>query len=289
MPHRYPKHLARVTVFEVLLSTGRDASVNRISCRRRPFRRPILRFLTDASSSAALAGSQEVDPHAATLPLAYEFAFPEVFYPDGHIEIRSGFDVVFGNPPWDRMLPADKEFFAGFDFSILDVPTKRERTDIQKRLSSDPDIQAAHKRYLAEFRADEEVLDRSYRYQVVQAAHQRGWNKCDTRSVSAPQIEGAVVYQLRNLVRDPAVLSEVLQRLAENRPPNEPMSDPAEIQTAQLRFDPLWEQLTTAEQETFIRTVVHQVKYDGTTGEVTIGFHSDGIRQLCSPTSNSRR
>ena len=60
------------------------------------------------------------------------------------------------------------------------------------------------------------------------------------------------------------------------------MPDPAEIQTALLRFDPLWEQLTTAEQETFIRTLVHQVKYNGATGEVTIGFHSDGIRQLCS-------
>jgi len=50
-----------------------------------------------------------------------------------------------------------------------------------------------------------------------------------------------------------------------------------------LRFDPLWEQLTTAEQESFIRTLVQQVKYDWATGEVTIGFHNDGIKQLCSP------
>ena len=40
----------------------------------------------------------------------------------------SGFDAVLGNPPWDRMLPADKEFFASYDFGILDAPTKRERT-----------------------------------------------------------------------------------------------------------------------------------------------------------------
>ena len=61
------------------------------------------------------------------------------------------------------------------------------------------------------------------------------------------------------------------------------MTDPADVQTALLSFDPLWEQLTTSEQETFIRTLVNQVKYDGTTGEVTIGFHSDGIKELCSP------
>jgi site-specific DNA recombinase len=126
-----------------------------------------------------------------------------------------------------------------------------------------------------------------YRYYVCAIAHQRGWNKCETRSVSAPELEGAVVSQLRNIACDPAVLSEVLQRLVEVRPPNKPMPDPAEIQTALLRFDPLWEQLTTAEQETFIRTLVHQVKYDGTTGEVTIGFHSDSIRQLCSTTLES--
>ncbi len=122
-----------------------------------------------------------------------------------------------------------------------------------------------------------------YRYYVCAIAHQRGWNKCDTRSVSAPELEGAVINQLRNFARDPGVLSEVIQRITEARQPNEPMPDPAEIQTALLRFDPLWEQLTTSEQETCIRSLVNQVKYDGRTGEVTIGFHSDGIRQLCSP------
>jgi site-specific DNA recombinase len=126
-----------------------------------------------------------------------------------------------------------------------------------------------------------------YRYYVCAIAHQRGWNKCETRSVSAPELEGAVINQLRNFARDPTVLSEVLQRIAEGRQPNEPMADPADVQAALLRFDPLWEQLTISEQETFIRTLVRQVKYDGRTGEVTIGFHSNGIQQLCSPKSES--
>jgi site-specific DNA recombinase len=122
-----------------------------------------------------------------------------------------------------------------------------------------------------------------YRYYVCAIAHQRGWNKCETRSVSAPELEEAVINQLRNIAHDPAILSEVLRRIAEGRQPNEPMRDPADIQEALLKFDPLWEQLTISEQEAFIRTLVNHVKYDGTTGEVTIGFHNDGIRQLCSP------
>jgi site-specific DNA recombinase len=122
-----------------------------------------------------------------------------------------------------------------------------------------------------------------YRYYVCAIAHQRGWNKCETRSVSAPELEAAVINVLRNVARDPAVLSEVLQRTTEGRQPNEPMTDPADVQAALFSFDPLWEQLTLSEQETFIRTLVSQVKYDGRAGEVTIGFHNNGIQQLCSP------
>ena len=34
------------------------------------------------------------------------------------------------------MLPMDKEFFASYEFTILDAPTKRERDAIQNRLTA---------------------------------------------------------------------------------------------------------------------------------------------------------
>jgi len=126
-----------------------------------------------------------------------------------------------------------------------------------------------------------------YRYYVCAIAHQRGWNKCATRSVSAPELERAVINQLHNVARDPGVLSDVLQRISDDRQPNEPITDPADIQNVLFSFDPLWEQLTASEQESFIRTLINQVKYDGATGEVTISFHNNGIKQLCSPKSES--
>jgi site-specific DNA recombinase len=122
-----------------------------------------------------------------------------------------------------------------------------------------------------------------YLYYVCAKAHQRGWNKCATRSVSAPELEGAVINSLRNFARDPDVLSQVLRLVEEARQPGDSVTDPGDVQAALLKFDPLWEQLTTAERETFIRTLVAQVKYDGTTGDVTIGFRSEGIKELCSP------
>ncbi|MEW6237082.1 MAG: hypothetical protein AB1656_16990 [Candidatus Omnitrophota bacterium] len=65
--------------------------------------------------------------------IPYDLTFPEAFYPTGVPHGRRGFDVVLGNPPWDAIRPKAKEFFAAYDFEILSAPTKRERTQIEKR------------------------------------------------------------------------------------------------------------------------------------------------------------
>jgi hypothetical protein len=79
------------------------------------------------------------------------------------------------------------------------------------------------------------------------------------------------------------VFSDVLRRVEEQRrKAGEPtITDPAELQDALQKFDTLWEQLTIAEQERFIRALVSEVRYDGPTEMVTIGFQSDAIKQMC--------
>jgi site-specific DNA recombinase len=192
--------------------------------------------------------------------------------------------------------------------------------------------------------------DRLYRYYVCVKAHQRGWAQCETRSVSAPALENAVVEQLRGIGRNPTVLREVVRKLAEHRHKEsaeisgektdiekelrivaqemkETVSlagsagssgdiatarlaelqdrvsrlgsrladlrrqlaaieaegvDATDLEAALHDFDPLWDQLSTWEQERFIRTLVEHVRYDGKTGTVTLGFRSRGIRELCS-------
>ena len=99
--------------------------------------------------------------------LSYDLTFAEVFYPSGNLGNRQGFDAVLGNPPWDRMLPADKEFFAAYDFNILEAPTKRERTEIEKKLKANPEIAQAHENYIAGFRSDERVIKSIYKYQIA--------------------------------------------------------------------------------------------------------------------------
>jgi site-specific DNA recombinase len=58
--------------------------------------------------------------------------------------------------------------------------------------------------------------------------------------------------------------------------------DAPDVETALHSFDPLWDRLSTWEQERFIRTLVDQVRYDGKTGTVTLRFRSRAIRDLCN-------
>jgi len=192
--------------------------------------------------------------------------------------------------------------------------------------------------------------NRLYRYYVCVKAHQRGWNHCATRSVSAPALESAVVEQIRGISQHPAMLGEVMRQLAEQqqlqiaalqteraaierelakvatemsgtvslvggngggaRSAADRLAelhervagfdrrlaeirrevadleaqqvDPAAVEPALRDFDPLWEHMSTWEKGKFIRTLVEQVRYDGTTGTVTLNFRSSGIKNLCA-------
>ena len=56
-----------------------------------------------------------------------------------------------------------------------------------------------------------------YRYYVCVNAHQKGYEKCQTRSVSAPVIEQAVVDQIRGIAANPDVVADVVRQLDEQQ------------------------------------------------------------------------
>jgi site-specific DNA recombinase len=60
--------------------------------------------------------------------------------------------------------------------------------------------------------------DRLYRYYVCLNAQQRGWNICATRSVSAPEIEQAVLDQIRDIGKRPELIDAVLRELEKEDP-----------------------------------------------------------------------
>ena len=51
-----------------------------------------------------------------------------------------------------------------------------------------------------------------YRYYVCYNAQQQGWKNCETKSVSAPAIESAVLDAVRKLGTDPQLAAEVVRQ-----------------------------------------------------------------------------
>ena len=58
---------------------------------------------------------------------------------------------------------------------------------------------------------------RRYRYYVCIRAQQKGWESCETKSVSAPAIESAVVQQIRAIGADPRIVVSALQKVEQQR------------------------------------------------------------------------
>ncbi|MBM3815309.1 MAG: recombinase family protein [Acidimicrobiia bacterium] len=57
--------------------------------------------------------------------------------------------------------------------------------------------------------------------------------------------------------------------------------DAAAVRQALEHFDELWAEMSPREQERFVKTLVEGVIYNGETAEVTVGFRTKGIRNLC--------
>ncbi|MEZ5492863.1 MAG: N-6 DNA methylase [Gammaproteobacteria bacterium] len=61
----------------------------------------------------------------------WQLAFPQVFG-DGD---KSGFDVILGNPPWERIKLQEQEFFSSRSLEIANAPNAAARTKLIKKLS----------------------------------------------------------------------------------------------------------------------------------------------------------
>src|SRR5208337_730404 len=131
-------------------------------------RAQIARGLGLPSVPADRPGLESAVNSAQAVPaLGYDLTFPEVFYPLGVPHGREGFHAVLGNPPWDRIRPFVKEFYAGIDISILDASTTKERKAVQQRLERNPVVARDFSGYCQEFEELGRVHDIKYSWQSV--------------------------------------------------------------------------------------------------------------------------
>lgn len=106
--------------------------------------RPLNADLIEAGAAAA----------QAAYVLHWPLAFPEVMIGQG------GFDVVLGNPPWERIKLQEQEFFASRDADIAAAPNKAARERLIKGLASGDQGEIGLKLY-AEFEQAKRVAEAS--------------------------------------------------------------------------------------------------------------------------------
>ena len=97
--------------------------------------------------------------------------------------------------------------------------------------------------------------DRLYRYYVSTDVLKRDAETCTVRRVSAAEIEGAVINQLRSLLRTPEIIVRTWRAARQS------IGDvkEADVRQALERLDPLWDELFPAEQARIVQLLVERV------------------------------
>ncbi|WP_411289457.1 Eco57I restriction-modification methylase domain-containing protein, partial [Methanothrix sp.] len=126
--------------------------------------------------------SPEVE-HARALAASHRFfhwplEFPEVFE-------NGGFDVVLGNPPWERIKLQEQEFFATRDPEIANAPNAAARKRLIRRLpETKPELWEEYKKALHAAESTSRFLRGSGMYPLT------GRGRINTYSVFAERMRG---------------------------------------------------------------------------------------------------
>jgi hypothetical protein len=98
-------------------------------------------FDESKSKSAAL---RQVEAYAQK----YHFFHYEVAFPEAFAGAKKGFDIIVGNPPWDKTKFADTDFFPQYHSNYRSLKNT-EKAAVQARLLESPHISAAYQNALA--------------------------------------------------------------------------------------------------------------------------------------------
>jgi DNA invertase Pin-like site-specific DNA recombinase len=125
---------------------------------------------------------------------------------------------------------------------------------------------------------------RQYRYYVAQAVQKGAVDlRADlVRRISAGEIEGAVMAQVRALLRQPEIVVSTW-RAAKQEAPD---LTEAEVRDALHRLDPLWEELFPAEQARIVQALVERVTVGPAGAEVRLRV--EGLAGLVQDLRGSR-
>lgn len=140
-----------------------------------------------------------VSSQISIFALPYDLMFPEVFYPDGKLKQLYGFDVVIGNPPWDRIEVSEEEYWCQFDLEILSFNDKEARQPLIRKISKELDeAKQGWTKITETFMQESSIFDKLYRYQTAQIANRTTTGRPDMYRLFAER--GALLLHEQGLI-----------------------------------------------------------------------------------------
>ena len=154
-------------------------------------KRPGQPAITEATYQTALAHPDRISDQVQRLvddcAVAYAFLHPHLAFPAifGGNQ-AGGFDVVLGNPPWEKVKLSEKEFFSARAPEIADNAGARRKALITKLQAEDPALWDAYQAALRHAEGESHVLRSSGRYPLC------GRGDVNTYAVFAEAIRDAL-------------------------------------------------------------------------------------------------
>jgi DNA invertase Pin-like site-specific DNA recombinase len=115
---------------------------------------------------------------------------------------------------------------------------------------------------------------RSYRYYIPQRDTKEYAGASGLPRLPAAQLEGAVLDQLRGIMRNPSMIGEIVPQVKNL----DADIDEAQIAVIMTQLDLVWEQLFPAEQSRIVRLLVEKVVVSPT--NIELRLHANGIGQI---------
>ena len=82
----------------------------------------------------------------------YSFFHWDLEMMDAFTDARRGFDLVVGNPPWEKPKPSKNEFFTPHDPAFRSLATNTKKNERAKELLENPEVARSYEGYLQSFR-----------------------------------------------------------------------------------------------------------------------------------------
>ena len=99
---------------------------------------------------------------AINLNNIHNFFHWDLEFPDVFSDKRWGFDLVIGNPPWNKLKPSNDEFFSQFEPNFK---SSKNKTELKEKLLSNTSIKKSYEYYIDHIRKQSKFFKTEYKLQ----------------------------------------------------------------------------------------------------------------------------